>query len=91
MSNRPFDIAEMLDTPEVIAAYLAEAMADDDPKMFLMALGDVARAKGMNDMAKATGLGRQSLYKAFNGNVEPKFSTVRKVVKALDLDLAITA
>ena len=91
MDTKPFDMADYLDSPEMIAAYLEECLQDDDPRVFLVALGDVARAKGMNDVAKATGLGRQSLYKALSGEVQPKFETVQKVLKALDVKLGVAA
>ena len=90
MKTTPFDAAEYLDSPELIAAYLEEAMADDDPCIFLMALGDVAGAKGINYIARATGLGCQSLYKTLSGEVRPKFDTVQKITKALDVKLAVT-
>jgi len=91
MDTKPFDMADYLDSPAMIAAYLEECLQDDDPRVFLVALGDVARAKGMNDVAKATGLGRQSLYKALSGEVQPKFETVQKVLKALDVKLSVAA
>ena len=91
MQTRPFDIAEHLDSTEMVAAYLEECLQDDDPRVFLVALGDVARARGMTDIARLTGLGRQSLYKAFNGQAEPRFDTVIKVLKSLDIKLAVAA
>jgi probable addiction module antidote protein len=91
METRPFDIAEYLDSREMVAAYLEECLQDDDPRVFLVALGDVARARGMTDIARLTGLGRQSLYKAFNGQAEPRFDTVLKVLRALDIKLAVAA
>ena len=91
MRTKPFDMSEYLDTPEMIAAYLEECLQDEDPRVFLMALGDVARARGMNDIAKTAGLGRQSLYKALSGEVQPKFETVQKVLKALDLKLGVAS
>ncbi len=91
MDTKPFEMADYLDSPEMIAAYLEECLQDDDPRVFLVALGDVARAKGMNDVARATGLGRQSLYKALSGEVQPKFETVQKVLKALDVKLGVAA
>ncbi len=90
MKTTPFDAAEYLDSPELIAAYLEEAMADDDPRIFLLALGNVARAKGINDIARATGLSRQSLYKTLSGEVQPKFDTVQKIIRAVDVKLAVT-
>ncbi|MEO6921193.1 MAG: addiction module antidote protein [Collimonas sp.] len=60
----PFDAADFLDNDEVIAAYLTEALADDNPDVFIAALGDVAKARGMSQIAKDAKLGRESLYKA---------------------------
>ena len=91
MKTTPFDIAEYLSSNDMVAAYLEECLQDDDPRVFLVALGDVARARGMTDIARLTGLGRQSLYKAFNGQAEPRFDTVLKVLKALDIRLAVAA
>jgi probable addiction module antidote protein len=91
MKTTPFDIAEYLSSSDMVAAYLEECLQDDDPRVFLVALGDVARARGMTDIARLTGLGRQSLYKAFNGQAEPRFDTVLKVLKALDIRLAVAA
>ncbi len=91
MKTKPFDVAEYLDSPEMIAAYLEECLQDDDPRVFLVALGDAARARGMTDISRLTGLGRQSLYKAFNGQAEPRFDTVLKVLKALGIRLEFAA
>ncbi len=60
-----FDVADYLDTDEIIAEYLSAALEDPNPDVFLMAVADVAKAKGMGRIAGATGLGRESLYKAF--------------------------
>jgi probable addiction module antidote protein len=82
-----FDAADYLKTPTAIAAYLTEAFETDDPAYICTALDTVARAKGMANVAKATGLGRESLYKAFNGSSKPEFDTVRKVMNSLGVRL----
>jgi probable addiction module antidote protein len=86
---KKFDIVDDLDSDEAISEYLSEMMAEDDPGMFIAALGDVARARGMTDIAAAAGLGRESLYKALREGAEPKFDTVRRVCEALGLRLAV--
>lgn len=86
---KKFDIADYLDSEEAIAEYLTEMMAEGDPGMFMAALGDVARARGMTDVAAAAGLGRESLYKALRDGAEPKFDTIRRVCEALGLRLAV--
>jgi probable addiction module antidote protein len=73
-----------------MAAYLEAALEDGDPALVAAALGDIARAKGMADIARETGLGRESLYKALSPEGNPEFATVLKVVKALGLRLRAT-
>lgn len=85
--TRPWDVAEHLGTQEDIADYLEAALEDGDPKLVVAALGDVARAKGMAEIARETGLGRASLYKALSPYGNPEFATVLKVVRALGLRL----
>lgn len=84
-----FDVAEYLDSPEIIAAYLTEAFETDDPKFIANAIGDVARAKGMTAIAEETGLSRASLYASFDGETKTEFNTVRKVLDALDVKLVV--
>lgn len=79
----PFDAARYLDTDEAIAEYMTAVLEAEDPDLLLLALGDVARAKGMAQVAKDAGLGRESLYKALTPGAKPRFDTVLKVVKAL--------
>lgn len=85
-----YDVAEHLRTPEEMAAYLEAAIdeANGDAAFVAKALGDIARAKGMTQIARETGLSRESLYKALSGERNPEFSTVLKVVKALGLTLS---
>ncbi len=85
--TRPYDAAEYLKTEEDMAAYLQAALADGDPAIVVHALGNIARARGMSQIARETGLRRESLYKALSPDGNPEFATVLKVVKALGLQL----
>lgn len=89
--TKKWDAAEHLKTDEDMAAYLEAALEENDPVLVAAALGDIARAKGMSELARQTGLGRESLYKALSPEGNPEFSTVLKVVKALGLRLHATA
>ncbi len=73
----PFDAAAYLDGDEVVAEYLSAAAEDDNPDVFLKALGDVAKARGMAQIAEKAGLGREGLYKALSAGADPRFETVR--------------
>ena len=83
----PWDPAEHLETEDNMAAYLEAALEEGDPSLVATALGDIARAKGMAQLARETGLGRESLYKALSPSGNPEFSTILKVVGALGLRL----
>ena len=83
----PFDAADYLDSEEAVAAYLSAALDDDNPDLFLTALKDVARARGMTQLARDTGLGRESLYKALSPGARPRYDTILKVVRALGVTL----
>ena len=87
----PWDAAEYLKTEEDMANYLEAVLEDSDPALLSAALGDIARAKGMTQIARETGLGRESLYKALSPDGNPAFSTVLKVVKALGLKFHVVA
>src|SRR5678815_4505072 len=89
--TKRWDPAEHLRTEEDMAAYLEAALEDGDPALVAAALGDIARAKGMSQIARDTGLGRESLYKALSPDGNPEFSTILKVVRALGLRLHATA
>jgi len=89
--TKRWDAAEHLRSDEDIAAYLEAALEEGDPAVVSAALGDIARAKGMTNIARKTGLGRESLYKALSPEGNPEFSTVLKVVKALGLRLRASA
>lgn len=86
---KPFDAAEYLDTDEAIAVFLADALESGDDAVFQEALQTAARARGMSDIAKDAGLGRESLYKALQPGAQPRFSTVRKVMGALGVTITI--
>jgi probable addiction module antidote protein len=77
-----FDAADYLKTPAAIAAYLTEAFETNDPVYILNAFDTIARAKGIADISKATGLARESLYKTFKETASPEFDTVRRVMEA---------
>jgi probable addiction module antidote protein len=83
----PWDPAEHLETEADMASYLEAALEEGDPALVAAALGDIARAKGMSQLARETGLGRESLYKALSPSGNPEFATVLKVVAALGLKL----
>jgi probable addiction module antidote protein len=85
----PFDPAEDLETEEDILHYLDAAMEGNDPKHFASALGDVARSKGMTEIAKKSGLGRQALYAALSENGNPTLETLTAVLDTLGLELAV--
>ncbi len=80
-----FDAAEFLENEEDMAAYLEAAFEDGDVPVIVQALGTIARARGMSEIARQTGLGRESLYKALSPDGNPEFATVLKVVRALGL------
>ena len=85
--TRPWDAAEHLENEEGMAAYLEAALEVGDAALVAAALGDIARAKGMTEIAREAGLGRESLYKALSPEGNPEFATVLKVVRALGLKL----
>jgi probable addiction module antidote protein len=86
----PYDVAEHLRTTEEMAAYLEACIeeADGDAAFIAKALGDIARAQGMTQVARESGLSRESLYKALSGERSPSFDTILKVVSALGLKLS---
>ena len=89
----PYDVAEFLETPEEMAAYLEACIqeSEGDSAFIAKALGDIARAKGMTQIARETGLSRKSLYKALSGDRSPSFDTILKVISALGLKLSASA
>lgn len=85
--TKPFDASEYLDSEESMAAYLQAALEEGDPRLVVLAIGDIARARGMAQIARETGLRRESLYKALSPDGNPEFTTVLKVVRALGITL----
>jgi probable addiction module antidote protein len=86
-----FDIAQYLDDKEVIAEYLSQILADGDMDELLEALGYIAKAKGMSQIAKETGLGRESLYKTFHKGTKPKFDTIMKIMDSFGVKIRVSA
>jgi probable addiction module antidote protein len=85
--TKTYEAAEYLETEEDMAAYLQAALEDGDPALVIHALGNIARARGMSQIARETGLRRESLYKALSPDGNPEFATVLKVVQALGIKL----
>ena len=85
----PFDMAALLSSDEAITEYLSQVLADGDTEEIIRALGHIARARGMTQIATERGLGRESLYKALSPGAKPRFDTVLKVIRALGVDLLV--
>ena len=88
---KDLDVAKYLDSHEMMAEFLNDCFEDGDANLDLAALSSVARAKGMAEVARKTGLGRESLYTALSPGAQPRFETIRKIIAALDLKVKITA
>jgi probable addiction module antidote protein len=86
-----FDMVEHLKTDEDVANYLTVVLEDNDPALLAAALGDIARARGMAEIAKASGIGREALYKALRPNAQPRFDTIARVCTALGVKLVAQA
>lgn len=86
-----FDAVDYLDSEELIAEYLAAALEDENPDVFLAALADVAKARGISAIAQSSGLGRESLYKALAPGAKPRYETIMKVLHGLGVRLTVTA
>ncbi|HAN68379.1 MAG TPA: putative addiction module antidote protein [Halieaceae bacterium] len=84
-----FDAADYLGSEEMIAEYLSAAMEDENPDVFLAAVSDVAKARGMTAIANSTGLGRESLYKALTPGAKPRYETIVKVLHGLGVKLTV--
>jgi probable addiction module antidote protein len=89
VTTKKWDASEHLDSPEMIKEYINEAIKDGDPAMLRVALGTVAKAQGMTEIAKKANINRQNLYKAFDIDRNPKIETIEKVVKAFGLKLTV--
>ena len=88
-NTRPFDMANYLSSEEDVAEYLRQVMVDGDPAELAAALGDIARARGMTQLARDTGLSRESLYKSLSGERAPSSDTLFKVMRALGFQLTV--
>ncbi len=84
-----WDASEYLDNPEMIQEYINAALEENDPDLLRLALGDVAKAQGMTEIAKKAHVSRQNLYKAFSDNGHPKLDTIQKVIGAMGLKLKV--
>lgn len=82
-----FDAAEYLDSEQAVVAYLTEMIGGGDPALLAAALGDIARARGMSDIAKASRLTREALYKSLRADAQPRFYTINRVCAALGVKL----
>ena len=89
MAVSGFDASEYLDDEETIAEYLTAALENPDPDAFLVAVRDVAKARGITNVAAKAGLGRESLYKTMQPGAKPRFETVRRLLLALDVKLDV--
>jgi probable addiction module antidote protein len=87
VKTTPFDAADYLETEEDVAAYLTEALATGDTAVVALALGAIARTRGMTRIARATGLSRESLYRALSADGNPEFATVLRILEAVGLRL----
>jgi probable addiction module antidote protein len=87
----PYDSADYLDNAEAIKVYMEEALETEDPTFIARALGTIARARGMSQIAKKAGLSRESLYKALSAEGNPEFGTIIRVMHALGLKFSVTA
>jgi probable addiction module antidote protein len=90
VKTRLFDPAEYLDSDEGIAAYMSDALESGDAAFVADALGVVARARGMSEVAREAGVSRESLYRALSADGNPEFATVLRVVRALGLRLSVS-
>ena len=88
---KAYNPVEFYQNEEELVSYLNDAYSDDDPSVFLVALGHIAKAKGMANLAKITGLNRESLYKALSGETQPRWDTVQRVMKGLKIKLKAVA
>jgi probable addiction module antidote protein len=90
LETKPWDAVDHIKSPEQQAAYLEAAFEDGDRALIAAAIGDIARARGMSDLARETGVTRNALYKAFCDGGNPTLSTLSSVVNALGYELAVS-
>ena len=88
---KTWDASEHLDSEEMIFAFMNAAMEENDPALFTSALGDIARARGMTEIAKKAGVSRESLYRALSRDGNPEFATVVKVMSAMGLRMSVAS
>jgi len=91
VTTREYETARYLDSEEMISEYLAACLEDPNPDVFLVALGNVAKARGVAKLAEDTGLSRESLYKTFSPGTKPRFETILKITKALGVPISINS
>ena len=91
VETKPWDAAEVLNTPADIAAYLDAYLEDGTPEELLRAVNTIARSRGMSELARQTGISREALYRAFSENGNPTLDTLLRVMKALGVRLAVAA
>ncbi|NWA84264.1 addiction module antidote protein [Pseudomonas sp. D2002] len=84
-----YEASRFLDSPEVISAYLAQSMKAQDPQIFMKALAEVAKAQGVNKVAEAAGVNRESLYKTLKGGSKTRYETIHKLMLALGVELTV--
>jgi len=82
-----FEVSDYLEDADAIAEYLTIVLEDGDPSLLIAALGDIARAKGMSEVSRESGLAREALYKALRAGAQPRFDTVMRVIKTLGVRL----
>ncbi|AZE84901.1 Addiction module antidote protein [Pseudomonas orientalis] len=87
--TRVYEAARFLDSPETISAYLALAMKAQDPQVLMKALAEVAKAQGVNKVAEAAGVNRESLYKTLKGGSKTRYETIQKLMVALGVELTV--
>ena len=90
IKTTPWDPSEHLDSPEMMAEYLNAALEENDQELLLAALNNIAKAKGMTNLAKETGLARPSLYKSLRSGAKPEYATINKIIEGLGLHLQVT-
>ena len=86
-----WDVVDYLDSDEAITAYLTAAAEENDPEFMVKVINDIARARGMNELAKKMGVTREGLYKSLNGSTKPRFETICKALNALGFQLSINS
>ncbi len=91
IKTSPLDISEYLEDDADMVAYLQAVLEENDPVLLRLALGDIAKAKGMSDIAKQVGVNRQSLYKSLSEDGNPAYDTIAKVITALGMKLTVSA